>query len=423
MYYYWFRLVLPVVGSASISLVSLKQSFLHNLISENLIKFWYVEYAIFAFFLLTLIIAFLAKFGVIWTPFKRIAELIRFKKITYIWKWVVGTLLLLCGTIILAQENYNNKIHLVFQVNRYVKDGRWSDVLESTQHYSNMNPLLSCQTNFALFQRNILLDSMFAYPQTQGTIGLLMDNTWCLYWPEEASNIWWKLGLVNESLHWAHEALENKGPTSEILKRLGTAYMLKGDNEAAKRFFLNLKKVPFQGKTAEDLIRLNGNPSELAQYSEFKYIQLCMPIEDLISRGGPPPRELELLLKRNPRNKMAFDYMIAYNLLNGNLKGLIHYIPYFNAFAYFQIPRHVQEALILIAALTPKFDQNQLKNIIHPLIYNRFIGYQQIIAKHRGDRYNARQELQARYGDTYWYYLMFVKTASQQSESQREYQQ
>ncbi len=408
--------LLPFVAYMSVFLITLRQSYLHNLTFENPIESWIIAYSLPAFFLLTLIIASIAKLPGIRKPFKK------FVKPAYVWRWTVGTLFLLSGTILLAKESTSDIKKLVLQVNRAVREEHWTDVFELTQHCSNENPLLSCQTNLALFQTDMLLDSMFAYPQSRGTAGLLMNQTWCLAWPEEASNLSWKLGLVNESQHWAHEALEHRGPTPDLLKRLGMVYMMKGDHKAANRFFLNLKKVPFKEKTAENLIRLNENPSELAFTSEYKYIYSCMPVEDLISLGGTSLRELGLLLKQNPRNKMALEYLIAYYLLNGNVKEIWNHISFIGTMTSFKIPRHVQEALMVNAALTPKFDLGQLKQLVHPLNYNRFIEYEQIFRKHKGDKYSAQQDLKIRFGDTYWYYLMFVKPSSRQSDSQNEYQ-
>jgi hypothetical protein len=408
--------LLPFVASMSVFLITLKQAYLHNMAFENPIEFWIIAYSLPAYFLLTLIIASIAKLPGIRRSFQK------FVRLAYVWKWAVGTLLLVSGTILLAKESTSDIRKLVLQVNRAVSEEHWTAVLELTQYCSNETPLLSYQTNLALFQTGRLLDSMFAYPQSKGTGGLLMNQTWCLAWPEEASNVNWKLGLVNESQHYAHEALERWGPTPDLLKRLGIIYMLKGDHRAANRFFLNLKKTPFHGKTAENLIRLNENPLELALTGEYKYIQSCMPIEDLVSLGGQSLPELELLLKQNPKNKMAFEYLIAYYLLNGNVKEIWNHISYIGTLTSFKIPRHVQEALMVNAALTPQFDLIQLKNMVHPLIYNRFVEYQQILRKYGRNKYSAQQYLKVRFSDTYWYYLMFVKNASQQSEGQYEYQ-
>ncbi|MCX6122630.1 MAG: DUF6057 family protein [Ignavibacteriales bacterium] len=408
--------LLPFAASRSVFLINLKQAYLHNLTFENSIDFWIIAYSIPAFFLLTLLITFIVTLPGIRKQFSKLT------RIAYGWKLAAGTIFLLSGTILLAKDSTNDIKKLVIQVNRAVSEEHWTDVLELTRHSTIETPLLLCQTNLALFQTDKLLDSMFAFPQSKGMAGLLMNQTWCLAWSEEASNVSWKLGLVNESQHWASEALEHKGHTPDLLKRLGMVYMVKGDHKAANRFFLNLKKVPFKEKIAEDLIRLNENPLELDLNSEYKYIRSCMLVEDLISVAGPTLPELELLLKQNPKNKMAFEYLIACYLLNGNVKEIWNLIPYIAAMTSFKIPRHVQEALMVNAALTPKFDLSQLKKIVHPLNFNRFVEYEQIFRKYGGNKNSAQQYLKIQFGDTYWYYLMFVKPSSRQSENQNEYQ-
>jgi hypothetical protein len=408
--------LLPFVASMSVFLITLKQSYLHNLTFENPIEFEIIAYSVPAVFLLTLIITSIVRL-------LRISKQVqKFIRLHYIWKLAIGTFILLSASIFLANESTNDIKKVVLQVNRAVREERWTDVLKLTKNCSNEAPLILSQSNLALYQTGKLLDSMFAYPQSKGTLGLLMNQTWCAAWPEEASNTAWKLGLVNESLHWAHEALEHKGPTPDILKRLGMVYMVKGENNAAAHFLLNLKNVPFQGNTAENLIRLNENPKEFAQDNMCKYVQSCMLTEDVISRDKISSLELEQLFKRNTKNKMAFEYLIAYHLLNANINGLWDHLPDFKDLNYIKIPRHVQESLIVIATMTPNFDLNKLKEWIDPITFEHFVAYRKILIKYKGDKIGARQELQAWFGDTYWYYLMFVKSAPRQPENQNEYQ-
>jgi hypothetical protein len=262
---------------------------------------------------------------------------------------------------------------------------------------------------------------MFAVPQPLGTLGLLMDFDWCSASPEATSNLYWMLGLITECQHWTHEAFEQKGSTPALLKRLGMIYMLKGDTEAAKKYFLNLKNIPFHGKTAEDLLRLNENPSALAQDPEVNYFRSLMPVHNIALTGNSSLLQLEILLNRNPKNKMAFEYMIAYHLLTGNLPELMNHIPDFHALGYTQLPIHVQEAMLVFASQTPNFNVNILYSMVLRNTYERFVAYQQILQKYRGNISAARQELQSQFVDTYWYYLMYVRPGSRSSEEQHEY--
>ena len=142
----------------------------------------------------------------------------------------------MCHWITLADERYhffaerkiNNNARLGLEINQSIKNEQWQKAQQTAMQCTIVNPLISSQANLALFQSGILLDRVFAFPQFYGAAGLIMDYDWSLKFPEIASNVYWRIGLVNESLHWAHEAFELKGPTPEILKQLGMAYMIKG---------------------------------------------------------------------------------------------------------------------------------------------------------------------------------------------------
>jgi hypothetical protein len=408
--------VLPMLASRSVFLVAPGQAYLHNLAFENPVGFRIAAYGLHAFYPLAWAAVLLRGISGIRQPFQKIFS------IGCVWKLAAGSLLLFCGTFPPAQKSLGDPMHFVYRINRFSREGNWQDILATMQNSTLTNPLLSCQTNLALYQSDMLLDRMFAYPQTEGTVGLLLNNQWCLAWPEEASDLYLKLGLVGESQHWAHEAFEIKGATSRLLKRLGTIYMLKGEFDAADRFFRTLKNVPFEGGTADNLLACNGSPTALEKNAGFMYVRSCMPVEDFISLGKPSPRELVFLLKRNPKNKMAFEYLIACHLLNGDLKEVWNRIPDFGAFTYFQIPRHVQEAMILNAMFIPHFDPNQLKKWIQPIVFKRFMEYRSILRRHQDRPDDAKQDLHAGFSDTYWYYLMFIKPASGQSENPNEYQ-
>jgi hypothetical protein len=416
-----FSSLLPYVASP-VFWVTLKQAYLHNLISENSIKFRSIGYIIPLFYILVSIIVSLTKIGVIQKSLKKIAELIRLGELNFRWQCALGTLLIICGAILLAETTYDKNLRLDLEINQFTREGRWDDAIHAARKCTVVNPLLIHQINLALFQSGFLLDKIFSFPQYFGSSGLLMDFNGRSNSPVETSDFYWKLGLINESLHWAHEGLELKGPTPEILKRLGMVYMIKGDHAAAKRFFLNLKNVPFYKKTADDLIRLNDAPSELAQDSDAKYIRSYMLSEDLIHLNTVSSEELELLLKRNPNNKMAFEYLIAYYLLTGNLNGIVNYFPAFGFFKYSHIPRYVQEAILVIATLDSNFDQSRLNSLVQPITRQHFLNYQQILNKYKGNIPGAKPELQTQFADTYWYYLMYVRPEVRQSEKQNEFQ-
>ncbi|MBN1397256.1 MAG: hypothetical protein JXA06_04410 [Bacteroidetes bacterium] len=417
-----FSSLLPYAASSSAFLVTLKHAYLHNLISDNSIKFWLIGYIVPLFYILAFIVVSLTKISAVQESLKKIVKLIRLGQLNVRWQCALGTLLIICGAILLAEKTYDKNLRLELEIDQFTREGRWDDVIYTARQCSAVDPLLFHQINLALFQSGSFLDKLFSFPQFYGTSGLLMDFNWRSKSPVKTSDLYWKLGLINESLHWAHEALELKGPAPEILKRLGMAYMIKGDHTAAKRFFLNLRNVPFYENIADDLIRLNDAPSELAQDNDVKYIRSYMLTKDFIHLNTVSSDVLELLLKRNPNNKMAFEYLIAYYLLTGNLNGIVNYFQAFGFLKYSQIPRYVQEALLVIASLDSNFDQNQLNNLVQPVTRQRFLNYQQVLNKYKGNISGAKPELQVQFADTYWYYLMYMRPEARQSEKHNEFQ-
>ncbi|RPI06977.1 MAG: hypothetical protein EHM64_00850 [Ignavibacteriae bacterium] len=408
--------ILPYLAAHSVVLVPLKQAYVHNLPFEMPTELWYTGYLIPAFYLLTFIFVSLA--GLV-----KIPKLIKKNEnLAPLLKMAAGTILIAGCTYGLSRESLNEIKRHVQMVNRAVTEERWSDVLAMTKYSSNESPLILCQSNLALYETGKLLDSMFAYPQSKGSQGLIMNQTWSLAWPEYASNISWRLGLVNDSQHWAHEAIEHNAAAPDLLKRLGKIYLAKGNHEAAKRYFLNLKNVPFQGPAADHYLRLIGNPSGLAADPEFRHIRSVMPAEDLISRTKSASPKLDLLVNRNSINKMAFEYMIANLLLTGNMGELLNHLEDFHSFNYNRYPRHVQEAVLFVASMDPKFNQQILQDVVEQGIFQRFMEYRRILYAFKGDRTSAMQNLRGRYDDTFWYYFMFVKPPTRTSESQNEFQ-
>jgi hypothetical protein len=411
-----FSAALPYAAFLWISIITLRQAYLHNLFFESIVEFRAAIYAIPSFYLLAVLTAFLAKLQAVRNLFRKIPRL------AFLWHYAIGTVVILAGTMLLAIESTNEIKKLVIQINQASGDDRWNDVLSYARRCTNLTPLVSSQTNLALYQTGVLLDSMFAYPQSKEGSGLLMNQTWCTSWPDQAGSLAWRLGLVNVSLHWAHEYFEHKGPAPDVLKLLGKIYMVKGDYEAASHFFLNLKNVPYQGDSADVLLDYNANPSKLRLDSIYNRIISSIPSEDKITIGDPSSFELELLLKKNPQNKMAFEYLLAYQLLNGNVIGIWNHLPYFRMLNYKRIPRHIQEALIVIGSMNPKIDMKQLNGLVNLNNINRFMEFRNLVVKNQNNRDRAKAEVQAHFSDTYWYYLMFVRTAPRQSETQNEYQ-
>ncbi|MEJ2568520.1 MAG: DUF6057 family protein, partial [candidate division WOR-3 bacterium] len=181
-----------------------------------------------------------------------------------------------------------------------------------------------------------------------------------------------------------------------------------GDTETAKMFWNKLKYTLQGNRKAIKRLRAVKEKDLLEKNESFRKISNFMPESDFITQVNLTDRELSILLRGNPENRMAFEYWVAYQLIEGNLGSLWTNIDWFRVRGYKRIPRHVQEALVLYAYLSKLERLDLLKSYVDDTYLRRFSEFQQKLLR-QPNKSLAREELKKEFGDTYWYYLRFKK--------------
>ena len=300
---------------------------------------------------------------------------------------------------------------------RYLSQRRdWPGVLREAR---NMPPRwvtwrVLYHVDRALFHEGRLLDGMFAYPQERGALGLM--HCWnpargpgsgelCM----ELSDLLWDLGHVNQSEHLAHEALELVGDRPRILKRLALVYVVKGQPVAARTFLNALAKDPwFADEARSYLRRLQADP-QLPQDPELQRVRGHLPATEPAGTSSQLPGSEELLrrlLRANPRNRMAFEYLMAQYLLTGQLEELARQTPRLREFGRRQIPRHWEEALVIYHQQTGR--ALRLGGLrIRPGVRERLDAFLHAGRSRRAEPEALRRQLRRDFGDTYFHYSAF----------------
>jgi len=112
------------------------------------------------------------------------------------------------------------------------------------------------------------------------------------------------------------------------------------------------------------------------------------------------------LLKANRRNRMAFEYLMAYYLLACRPDKVAQNISRLDDFEYRGIPRHYEEAILMQTAITGKTVDLHGRTI-RPETMQRFEYFRRIIARHGADATSAMIEAAEDHRDTYcWYCLL-----------------
>jgi hypothetical protein len=139
-----------------------------------------------------------------------------------------------------------------------------------------------------------------------------------------------------------------------------------------KKYTKILRKTLFYRRWAEDLEGMVDNPDRVNSDPRLAAKVGLPPKADFFVEYNYPPNTLIRLLEAQPDNKRALEYLLAGFLLGKNLEGVVGSIQGLSAAGYTRIPRHVEEAaLMLLGSLEEpvgieKQDAGEIRR--HPLV-------------------------------------------------------
>ena len=319
---------------------------------------------------------------------------------------------------------------------RHACQEQWPEVLDEARKLRSdaFNYLTQNAVTRALYETGRLPDEMFSFPQdrsgymlawgkisrqppsalsqpaapgaeTRGPMKLSTETLSLLrrHYFVALGDLELQLGLVNDAEREAHEALEVLNNHPLVLKRLARINLVKGQTEAAKVYLRALSKYLNFGDYAVGVLRrlqdeplLAGDP-QLARIRSVM-IESSAPVDFL---GG-----LEELVGRDGQNRMAFEYLMAFYLLNLSLSDVVERIDDLGRFGYAEMPRHYQEAVVIYENATGKtVDLQGLE--IDPRTRQAYLEFSRTYATQSrlNGRPRALETLQERFGETYFYYF------------------
>jgi hypothetical protein len=315
--------------------------------------------------------------------------------------------------ILIAVLSYNERFNSYLKMNYYAETRQWQELLNTVQKYGIQNEVVTCLVNQALYHRGKLLDEMFSYPQNYGTDGLFLSREYRNVFPIIRSDIFFELGHINEAEHWVREALTLKGENPRNLKRLAQIKLLKGEKEACRKCLRNLERSLLFQRWVDRYYQYLENDSLIADDPQLARIRRLMPNEDFIVIVNQSDFDLEQLLRQNPENRMAFEYLLATHLLNGDIYHLIETFNNYSTYRINEIPRHFDEAM-MIYMTESKSEKTPIPGNIFTIqrTLKDFNKMKQILVEYKGDKWRAQKRLQPEFANTYWYYVLYHLGAS-----------
>ncbi len=224
--------------------------------------------------------------------------------------------------------------------------GRHEEVIAAAYRARALNTASEIRLHRALYHLGRLSEDLFSFTNRVMETPLPpLDNG--LPGMQAQAETLFELGLVNDAEHYAHEALELEGAHPEILRLLADINTVKNRPKAARVFLNVLAQVPFQQKEAKARLESLLSDPQGNSLTNLSLVRSRMLTNDLPHEGLPAEPLLVLLPHYNPRNRMAFEYLMLHLLLGSNLEKAVNRLSQLDSFGYTRIPRHYEEALLL----------------------------------------------------------------------------
>jgi hypothetical protein len=312
--------------------------------------------------------------------------------------------LLSIGVLFLSRDT-ESKIKIT--VDRFANHRDWEQVLAYAQQLNDYDRQVNFQVNRALYYKGRLLTDMFRYPQVLGADGLFPYRFVMGQIAIPASDLLFDLAHISASRIMAYEGQTKQPYNPRILKRLFLTNLIDRDEPIAKKFTDILKMSLIYRPWARNAEYLLFNESRSDADSVISQKRALRPTRDFFFNRENPNVDMIMLLDQHPENRMAFEYLIAYYLLNSRIMNIVARLDQFTIYGYHTLPRHVEEAILLMKSIRPDaMKENQV--LFRPETLKRFTEFNRLLLQAESDSEKARERLKKDFGDTYWYYLRYV---------------
>ncbi len=309
---------------------------------------------------------------------------------------------------IFIYSSFDKKHKIVLQIDRHAEHGRFSEVVSAAQENKHvLHRLITLQYNRALCHTGQMLDELFSYPQIEGEHGLIRNFGAAFEFPYAVAVLMFELGNINSAQTWANEALSIEGESPRVLKLLALIHIYKNEPAAAEIYITKIGRTIGNKNWLQQYAGLLEQPHRIKDDPAFATLQAKTVDENFLIRYGNMYGELKTFFKAGRPSIMSFEYLLAYDLLARRLDRVAALAPNVLKLPYKELPRHVEEALILIGISGVDYGVDLSAFDFQPSKVEDVRNFMTIMSKHNNNPRYAQGELCQKYGDTYWYYHIY----------------
>ena len=230
-----------------------------------------------------------------------------------------------------------------------VRTEQWDKIIEKAEKKPATTPLSVSCVNLALSQKGMLADRLFEFYQNGGE-GLFPTFTRDMISPVSTAEIFFRLGMVNDAERYmfeAQEAIPNYRKSARLTRRIIECEIINGNYQVAAKLLRRLQKTLFYSNWANQMMALLGNEKAINRHSVYgKLRKYREKKQDFLFSDREMDQMLGLLFLNDNHNKMAYEYLMCYELLQRDMEKFMQYYPLGRFVGYDHIPRTFQEILI-----------------------------------------------------------------------------
>ena len=302
----------------------------------------------------------------------------------------------------------NESLRTRFKVDCYAFHKMWQELLTTAQH-NPTDPFIAHAVNRALYHRGRLGYDMFSWPQNPDHLFLSDKKYKWMYW--QVFDVFIDLGVVNLAENDLSECLEGIGERPMILQRLALINMVKGNLDSAKIYLGVLSRTLFDAEWAEHYLDLLRTDPDLSTDNYIQHLRsLCLD-KDCLTYSLFKERTLLWLLERNSQNRMAFEYLMAWYMLDKQLGKFVQNLERLQDFDYREVPTHYEEAALIYVYGTGKLIQLDGYQS-NPEKLRQIEDFSRLLNSYGRDKKAAFNELSRKFRNTYFFYYMYTPSGT-----------
>ncbi len=320
---------------------------------------------------------------------------------------LVASLFVFLITAIILIKLYSPQTAKVAKIEKFVFEKKYDEAIEYHEKYPLKNLIGQYFYNIALSETNQLCDRLFFGTQNFGSNALLLRWDSELTHVERGAYFFYSIGLINEAHRWAYVDMVVNGFRPQNIKLLVKTNLINGNYRMAEKYISLLKKTLYYKKCAKRYETLLYEPTNIQSNPEMGEKIKLLPKENFFIHTENPQNNISLILQATPDNKNAFEYKMAWLLLEKNVEEVVNEIKKMKSLGYTRIPKHIEEAVLAFAN-----SRGELPNLGGLMISRetrqRFGHYVSEYKKNQQTPSLGKEAMQKSFGDTFWFYFHFI---------------